>query len=98
MVNTFPYLIQYPLSALPLLKFNFDVAILSTPFVYPAMIAAELFVIDRINAGRTFRIIFLPKDPGGRRCIIRVRNSEMMGFRIQYKLASDFEQHVFNKH
>src|SRR5208283_5612410 len=94
-VKSWPYLVQYPLSVLPLLKFNFDVAILSTPFVYPALIATEIFVIDRFNAGKTYRIIFQPRDIGTNGCRLKVRNSMIMGFKYHFVLSSNFEKQVF---
>ena len=95
--SNLPFLVQYPVALVPLSFFNFDVAVLSTPFIYPVLIGTEKIIINRINAGKTLVISFISKDNNSKNCVIRIRNSTIIGNNYNYLLPFSFEDKLFFK-
>ncbi len=96
-INVLPFLAQYPLSLIPLSFFNFDVAVLSTPFVFPALIFTEKLIYTRAHARDTYAIIFYPVDKKAKPCTIKVRNSIIICDDYHYNLPFKFENQVLNR-
>ncbi len=92
-----PYLAQYPFSVLPLTFFNFDVAVLSTPFVYPLIIGAEKFITGRIDADKTYIVKFISSDKNYKSVVVKIRNSRIIAGNYDYILPFHLEDKIHFK-
>src|ERR1035437_5785343 len=95
--NIIPFIVQYPISALPLAVFDLDVAIVSTPFTYTALIWTEKFIINRLHAGSTYKIICISNNEKIKSCMVIVRKSKILGNYYSYMLPSNFEKEILRK-
>jgi len=92
-----PFIVQYPISALPLAVFDLDAAIISTPFTYTALIGTEKFIINRLHAGSTYKIIFFSNNEKIKSCVVKVRKCKIIGNYYSYLLPFDFEKEILRK-
>jgi hypothetical protein len=94
--NMFPYLMQYPITIIPLAEINFDAALLSSIVLYPVLIVSERFVINRIYASSTYKISFIPKNNKDSNTDVEVRNAIIKGNNYNYKLPFIFEKEILH--
>lgn len=88
--NILPFLIQYLIPVATVSIFDFEVALLASPFTYPALIATEIFVGNRINSGNTFKLIFY--ENGKRQNVLKIRRNKIICGNYMYNLPDDFKQ------
>ncbi len=95
--NMLFYILQYPISALPVAFFNLDFGIFSTIIVYPALIGTEKFIINAYYSGSTFKVTFIKKNNEKDYSVIKIRNNVLIGENYNYSLPFNFAKEIFNK-
>lgn len=87
--NLFSCIIQIPIEIAVLSLYDMDVALMATPFVYPALIGTEIFIGNRLSARKTFKIKFYPNDKGGKKIVLKIRKSTIIEANYTYTLPFD---------
>jgi hypothetical protein len=88
------FLIQMPVEVAALSVIDFDLALLTTPFVYPALIGTEIFAGNRLLARKTFKIVFYPHNRVGKKLVLKIRKSKIICSNYIYQLPSDFKANL----